>query len=228
MPSKSQPAEGLDDLPGFRSPPSSPMDPHPDESLPDQSTTSSPPAPNPSSATAGQSGAPGPSSTGSIDDDEPPKRPDPANISQELRDELENFSGGLFELAGLAVNRLVRARTHSQTRLWLVTDEESETFGSAAGRIVGRRIPEELAEGDGADALIMGSVLLGYGTRNVAGVTDAEQSAAAVPAQAAAPPPPPASAPAAAPPASVAAAPGRPPVVGVEEAAPDPPFSPDL
>ncbi len=237
MPNQTQPPADEAELPGFRTPQSPGPDHHPDElspTLPGPSTTSSPPTSASPSPPAGAPDDSSRSTTGSTDEDHPVK------LSEELRDELENFSGGLFELAGLAVNKMMKARTHSNTRLWLVTEDEAEAFAAPAGRIAARRVPEELQEGDGADALIMGSVLLGYGMRNLTGVTDEELArregavpAESWPAEQAAPPPPP---PPPAPPPTTAGAPatiaavgaGRPPVVGVEEATPPPPFSADL
>lgn len=236
--SQSQPpASELGELPGFRARVAAQegeTEPHPDELSPSPgpSATSPPPATSSPSQPEELPGDTSRSSTGSIDDDPPP-----VAISADLATELENFSGGLFELAGLAVNRVARARQKSNTRLWLVTEEEAEDFGAAAGRIAARRIPDELKEGDGADALIIGSVLLGYGMRNVAGVTGPELDQATRPApplpdlaaerQAAPPPPaPPATALPPGPGASSRA--GGPVVVGVEEATPPPPFSPDL
>jgi hypothetical protein len=222
--------EELADLPGFRPSPPEEAELHPDETIPeatDQPATSSPPMdPEPPSlppaAPAAASG-----------------RSSPVSISAELRDELENFSGGVFELAGLAANRVVQRRTHSNTRLWLVTEEEAEDFGAAAGRILARRVPEELAEGDGADALIMGSVILGYAMRNVTGNVTQPPGEELAPGVAYQPPPPAPqpppraaeqeapSPPAAASPAAPVRA-GSPVVVGVEAATPPPPFSPDL
>lgn len=214
------------DLPGFRGEP--PEGDHPDEipgpTSQDQSQTLPPPAEEKSPPEAGRG--------------EDSGRSSPVSISDELHAELENLTGGVFELAGVAINRVVKMRSRSNTRLWLVTEEEAEDFGTAAARILERRVPEELAEGDGADVLIMGSVLLGYGMRNAAG------QAAPVPEGTEAPPsyagPPPASQPppqSAEPPQaqpSAAASPaapvraGSPVVVGVEAATPPPPFSADL
>ncbi len=224
-PPANEPGE-LADLPGFRQSPEEEPESHPDEatSPADQSTTSPPPEESPSPPEAAPAAA--------------SDRSSPVSISAELRDELENFSGGLFELAGLAANRVMQRRTHSNTRLWIVTEEEAEDFGAAAGRILARRVPEELAEGDGADALIMGSVLLGYSMRNVSGQPAAipANSELAAPPQARQAPapqpgpteqeqPPP---PSAAPPAAPVRGQGGPVVVGVEAATPPPPFSPDL
>lgn len=242
------PAGELGALPGFKAAASPEEEEHPDELSPSPgpSATSSPPASSPSPSDE-ESGASTSSGTAFTDEPPPPPPRPTVSVSAELAAELENFSGGLFELAGLAANRLVRARQHSNTRLWLVTEEEAQDFGAAAGRLAARRIPDELKEGDGADVLIMGSVLLGYGTRNVMGVTGPDLAAAAerpagsptgreapaAPAQQPPPPPayaeelPPPAAPAPPPPAATSRSGGA-VVVGVEEATPPPPFSPDL
>lgn len=219
QPESAEPA----DLPGFRPSTTPEEDLHPDETTqsPGPDTTSGQPTEDPSPP----AGAQRPAS----------ERSSPVSISAELHDELENLTGGVFELAGVAINRLVKIRSRSNTRLWLVTEEEAEDFGTAAARILERRVPEELAEGDGADVLIMGSVLLGYGMRNFsgqpaaipAGTEDLRDISRAEPAPTTAPPPrqppPPQQ------PATVGTA-GTPPVVGVEAATPPPPdaISPDL
>lgn len=236
-------AEGLAEVPGFRQPASPDQGPHPDElsPTPEPSATSSrSEAASPSSPTDAP-GDPSRSTTASTEVPDLPPPPPPAPLSAELEEELENLAGGLFELGGMVMNRVSRARRPGiPSRLWLVSEQEAEDFGAAAGRIAGRRVPEELKSGDGADVLIMGSVLLGYGMRNVSGVTVPEPAGggAGSPTTAEPPPtPPPAagsvSAPPAAPPPPPHAASSRaggPVVVGVEEGTPPPPdvISPEL
>jgi hypothetical protein len=203
MPSPKSQDKGLDGLPGF-----APLrGGHPsheelggqdeefdESSLPesvDQSTTS--PQPPTSSHEEGleprMGGSSSPAST-----DLPDIRPKPIELSADLERGLVNLAGGTFEILGTLANRAYRARTRTQSRLWLVTDDEAEDFGAAAGRIAGRHIPDELKEGDGADVLVMASVGLNYGQRNLAGIDDREADglAPAQPQHVAAPPPPPA------------------------------------
>jgi len=104
------------------------------------------------------------------------------------------------------VNKAAQRRSHTNTRLWLATEEEAQAFGDALGRIAARRIPEELAgaDSDGADLIVMGATTLGYVVRNGMGVDD--QAAARIaeglpptppaPAPPSSTPPPPAPAPA--------------------------------
>jgi len=128
------------ELPGFKAPQSPADELHPDElspTPPGPSTTSSPSTPASPGPPPGAPADSSRSTKASTDHDDRP-----AQLSEELRDELENFSGGLFELAGLAVNKMMKARTRSNTRLWLVTDDEAEAFAAPAGRIAARRVPE--------------------------------------------------------------------------------------
>lgn len=208
----------LGDLPGFKAPAEPLEEDHPDQATSPAGPSTTLPPPEETSPPAADPGDTRPSST-------------PVSISAELRDELENLTGGAFELAGLAANKFMQRRTRSNTRLWIVSEDEAEDFGAAAGRILARRVPEELAEGDGADAVIIGSVVLGYAMRNIAG-----QPAPALPGEelrVQAPPQPGPTAqeapspPAVAPPAAPART-GDPVVVGVEAATPPAPFDPTI
>src|ERR1700691_1248688 len=145
------PAEPLPDVPGFEIPEEDPPPyQHPDSSPlanEDQETSSLPPeSPNPEPESRKSSSRSSRASTRAV--------------AAAVEDELENLSGGLFELLGMVVNRFVKFRSKTETTLWLVTEEESDDFGEAAARLALRHIPDELTEGDGGDLLIMGSVAL--------------------------------------------------------------------
>lgn len=234
MPSSQSQSDALGDLPGFRPMEETELPPleESDEvdegpSLPesmDLSTTSPPSTTHPPAASPGERTR-STSSQGSTDDDERPPPPRPAvSLSGELEEELVYLTGGAFETVGAVLNRLERRRTRSATRMWLVSQEEAERFGTAAGRIAGRHIPDELKQGDGADLVIMGSVALGYVQGNLAGRDDLERSGQLpAPVQ---PPPPvapasprPVQPPAGTPVASVVPA----PIEGAEAATPPPP-----
>ena len=165
------PDEVLDDRPG-----DDPIPGDPPATDPTDATTPPPASfdqPNPNPREAGPDTGPAdPSTPGSpLTDDfgaDGPGRP--VELSPHLDDELGALGASLADVAGRIINRAYRARTKTESRLWLVTDEEAEAFGAAASRIAARRIPDELAEeGDASDALIMGSVALGYALRNFAG-----------------------------------------------------------
>jgi hypothetical protein len=158
-----QPEEGdLGAVPGFRN--LSPNDPLINPILsdldpsgtPDQPTTSTQNPPPPDEPTR------------------PPKTPpsSPTSIDPEVDEALAGLGAGAFHVLGVMVNKAAQRRNHSNTRLWLATEDEANAFGDALGRIAARRVPEELADGDGADLLVMGSVALGYGIRNGMGVAD--------------------------------------------------------
>lgn len=135
---------------------------------PPPSSSPSPQRPAEESPDAGQAATSTPGSRPTEDDDDRP--PPGAEISSYLDAELEELGASIFDIAGRALNRLYRRRTQTESRLWLATPEESEAFGAAAARIAERHMPEELAEdGDPADAMVMGSVALGYVLRNTAG-----------------------------------------------------------
>lgn len=226
MSSPTSQSDDLDQIPGFRRTESPEEFVHPDSewSLPpseDLSTTLPPSSPRPDEAGSGKSG-PTPSSLGSI--------------SEELTDGLGNFGEAIFEVGGTALNKYFNKRNHTNSTLWLVTDEEAEAFGNAAARIAARKVPEELQEGDPADAIIMASVLVRYGVRNITGLSREEMTGGPPPGPAGfnpqqAPPPP------TAPPPRQPPAPAAAPTVhtgttldGIEPATPPPPdvISPDI
>lgn len=99
--------------------------------------------------------------------------PDP-----ELQDGLAYLAGGLFELVGHFLNRMVRIRRRQpQSTLWLVSDEEAEAFAAPMARIAERRLPDELKGGDAKDLIIAGSVAVEYSTHNAAGIPGVEPRA---------------------------------------------------
>lgn len=112
----------------------------------------------------------------------PPSSPSPptsGDITEAVGDALDNLAGDAFEVAGVLINKAFRARTKTESTLWLVSPEESTAFAEAAGRIAARRLPEELkAEGDASDMLVMGAVALGYVAHNAMGIAGAELAAA--------------------------------------------------
>jgi len=139
---------------------------------------------------------------------EPPSTPSPPTETSsepdvELLDGLEYLAGGLFELVGHFLNRMVRVRRRGQrTTLWIVSDEEAEAFAAPMARIAERRLPDELKQGDAKDLIIAGSVATEYATHNAAGIPgvgpDTVETALPPPAPApqqpaptGAPPPPP-------------------------------------
>lgn len=164
MPKTTNHDPDLDELPGFAQAPIPDGDPLEDEQLlepeslqasPAPSTTSTSPSPPPS--VPASSPTPSPSTTGSTEPD------------QELAEGIEFLAGGLFELFGQTMNRMARVRRRGQhTQRWLVTDEEAEAFAAPAARIAERRLPEELKSGDAKDVIVMSSVALEYGVRNMA------------------------------------------------------------
>lgn len=151
---------------------------HDDELLEEYPGTPEPATPGPESSSQSQS----PSAAGPLVDEgeessTPGSRPTDgrpesgAELSQYLEAELEELGASALDVAGRVLNRLYRRRTQTESRLWLATEEEAEAFGAAAARIAQRHMPDELAEdGDPADALVLGSVALGYVLRNTAGI----------------------------------------------------------
>jgi hypothetical protein len=82
-------------------------------------------------------------------------------------------------VGSVALNKFFEKRTKTRTNRWLATEEETQAFGEALGRIASRRIPDELAEkGDTADYLILGEVVFNYGLRTVLNMTPEEAAAA--------------------------------------------------
>lgn len=172
------PDAGPGHVPGWAAVEEDELERHDDELL--EEGTPAPATPGPESS----SPSPSPSAPGPLDDGEgasstPGSRPTEefenlesgAELSQYLEAELEELGASALDVAGRVLNRLYRRRTQTESRLWLATEEEAEAFGAAAARIAQRHMPEELAEdGDPADALVLGSVALGYVLRNTAGI----------------------------------------------------------
>jgi hypothetical protein len=193
----------LDELPGF-----SPTEEEaPAVSLPDEPAGEpglDEPSPPESPVLSTTSPSPSPPQSAP----EPPSTPSPPTGTSsepdvELLDGLEYLAGGLFELVGHFLNRMVRVRRRGQrTTLWIVSDAEAEAFAAPMARIAERRLPEELKQGDAKDLIIAGSVATEYATHNAAGVPGVQGG----PVESA--PPPPAPAPQ---PATTAPAPPPPP-----------------
>ncbi len=125
---------------------------------------------------------------------------EPAGPRHELPEGVENgleeLATGAAHLAGIALNKLAQRRTRTETRLWLMTEDEARGIAGPLARMAARRAPEELVEGDGADLFEAGGHALGYGLRNVMGVDDVElerraNGAPPTPRPAPEPPPPP-------------------------------------
>lgn len=245
-PPDSQTQPGGDDLeaiPGFRRlAPDDPLleTPVPDldrSATPAQPTTSTPNHPYLSEPTRPTPPSSSTSSTTSSDrlgssqtGDDPQTSHD---IAPEVDEALAGLGYGAFHVAGVLVNKAAQKRSHSNTRLWLATEDEATAFGEALGRIAGRRVPEELAgeDSDGADLIVMGATALGYVVRNGMGVDieEAERIANGEPPTAQQPPapaPPPQPAPAERRVMVQPAQQGPPPAVHFdrpEEPAPEPP-----
>jgi hypothetical protein len=119
------------------------------------STTSPSPSPPPSGPASRET--PSPSTTGSTEPD------------LELAEGLEFLAGGLFDLFGQTMNRMARVRRRGQsTQRWIATDDEIVKFAEPAARIAERHLPDDLKGGDAKDAIVMGSVAVEYGVRNLA------------------------------------------------------------
>ncbi len=251
MPQPSQAAgrpedDGLEAVPGFRtlSPTDPSRNPTPRDLDPaatlDPSTTSPPSPSSPTSPTRPIPPSASTSSTTSTDADGDDGGRQPPEISEELDEALAGLGAGAFHVAGVLVNKAAQRRSHTNTRLWLATEDEAQAFGDAMGRIAARRVPEELAgDTDGADILVMGATALGYVVRNGMGVDldEAERIAAGIPADHSSPAPVPHSSepePVATPPRTMVqpAGQGPPPLAhyDTEPAAPAPPdfLSPDI
>lgn len=178
----------LDELPGFapseEEPPavSLPDEPGGEEIPPSPDEPSSPESPAPSMTSA--------SPSRSESAPEPPSIPSPPTETSsepdvELLDGLEYLAGGLFELVGHFLNRMVRVRRRGQrTTLWIVSDDEAEAFAAPMARIAERRLPDELKAGDAKDLIIAGSVATEYATHNAAGVPGVVGAVEAAPTQA--------------------------------------------
>jgi hypothetical protein len=156
----------LDELPGFDQ--ADLPDPLEDELLDEPESLQESPAPSTTSpspsqplSAPGSSPTPSRSTKGSTDPD-----PDP---DLELAEGLEFLAGGLFDLFGQTMNRMARVRRRGQpTNRWIATDDEIEKFAEPAARIAERHLPDELKGGDAKDVIVMGSVAVEYGVRNLA------------------------------------------------------------
>lgn len=221
--SSPQPSEDLEAVPGF-----APADQDlalEDLEIPSLSTASNRPSPPQSPSEHSP-----PETTSSTSSRASTARSDAA---VEIDRTIVELFAGLAHLAGILANKIVRARTHTDTRLWLMTDEEAQGLGEPLGRMSARRVPDQLVDGDGGDLLEAGAVALGYAMHNAVGISGADLEARRrgdvidVPSAPVAPPP----APAPPPPAPAAAAPEQPtvvavathPVEGVTRAEPPPP-----
>ena len=175
MPSPTSPNDDLAEIPGFARTSAPEEFQHPDQSLPesvDLSTTSNQPPPRSDAPKGPEKSSNGASSRESID-----------SITEEFAEELGNLGGGALEIMGVAMNKFMARRTKAQSTLWLATDDEIEAFGEAAARIADRKIPEQFKEGDSGDLIVMGSVLVSYAGRNLAGITRDDVERGAIPAQ---------------------------------------------
>ena len=182
----------------------------------DQTPPDPPESPTPSTASSRQPPYREPAST--VPDSA--SQPSPISISPEdFEDELTNLGANAFELGGIAINRFMRKRNRTPlSTLWLATDDEAEAFGGAVSRMALRRVPEELRQGDPADLIVMGSVVVGYAMHNMAGVDGATMEHPQRPGEHS---PPPTQAPP--PPAPPAPTPGPTAPVEAEPATPTPP-----
>ncbi len=151
-------------------------DPGPSQPAAAPSTTSTPPPPPPAAPTV-----PSPPTSSTT---ESPSDPD---VEAELEAAMRYVGGGSFELMGKALNRMVQRRSKVRTTLWLVNDREAEAFARPVARILDRRIPKELKQGDIADAIIASAVVLDYAGHNMAGFPGTDQPAAQAPAPVPAP-----------------------------------------
>jgi hypothetical protein len=156
------------------------------------------PTPPPSSAAPAPSQAPPPSPSASP----PPGPPRTAGSTssstasfEAVQDSLGDLIGGLFVIGAALLNRWEVKRTKHETERWKPLPEEVEAMGEVGERVAMRHLPEELTEGETADALVATAVLLGYTARNVFGVTETELMNGATPAPQRQPPPPPQQAP---------------------------------
>jgi hypothetical protein len=142
--------EELEQIPGFTAPRTMPASDPLDtdlttmsEGYDDPSTPSSPPQLTTSTQTpgpdAGQDSPKGnsPSSTASIEPD------------------VGDALGDLGKVAALLVGVGVNKATHQpkDSTKWLMTEEEAETIGGALARMGARRVPEQLVEGEMAEAM---------------------------------------------------------------------------
>lgn len=132
-------------------------DPGPDPTSPGDAPQTTPPgaSPGPSQGQPGPQSRPRTSSRTSTE------------LPGEATEALAGVFTGLAELAGLGLNRATRRRDDR----WLLTDDEATGLGDALSRIAARRIPEELIEEENGDLFTVGAITVGYGMRNLMGVT---------------------------------------------------------
>jgi len=151
--------ETTDDVVGAlpRFDPGSPLDP-PSELMEEEVASPPPPTtspPQPPGSRDGPSERSGTSSTGSS---EPPV---------DLSDAFGELGKGIALVLGLVMNRLHDRMTRRRSDAWLMTEEEAEAVGGAIGHMASRRVPQEVATGDGADAISGVAALIPWAARNL-------------------------------------------------------------
>ena len=77
---------------------------------------------------------------------------------------------------GIGANRLYRSRTGIGDRRWLLTEAEASDLAGAFSRILTRRVPEELIEGENGDLLTIVGTTAGYLIRNVLNLTEEQMT----------------------------------------------------
>lgn len=172
--------EELEELPAFRQPtpddpppPSRPEEPEPTPTpAAARSTTSTRPSPPPSAPPE----TPADTSFSRTFSDEGPELG--GGVAVAVDEEIAKVTAGLAMAGGMVVNRIAQRRTRTDTRLWLLTAGEAQGIGTPVARILARRAPVEIVEGDGADLLEVGANVVAYGMRNLMGI-DAEEWEAA-------------------------------------------------
>jgi hypothetical protein len=185
------------------------------ERPPTTSTPQPPPSHEPTPPSPSTSSTSSPASTA-----EPPV---------DVAEAIGAFAESCAHLLGVFINKVVKVRRRSETRLWLMTADEAHNIGAPLGRIAARKAPAELVEGDGGDLLEAGSHFAGYAMHNALGVDGETMERAQrgevidvpstpVPPPAPANPPPPAPGRAAAGPRleTAPAEPGPPPVIPID------------
>lgn len=171
--STTNPDGTLDGLPEFGRPrgrdPYEEIDPDPSHDA-DPSTPTSPP--------------PSTSSTRPPITDPPTESPSTAKttssspVSSDVLEGFEQLGTAVAATSGIALNRLTQRRGRAPHRRWLMTEDEAKGIGGAMGRLLAKRVPEELVDGDGGEVLELVTVGGAYLVRNALGVTDEEIDAA--------------------------------------------------
>lgn len=155
MPETTEP-EALGALPRFDQP--SPLDP-PTETVVEEEIPSRPPPttsiPPKSPPEGPQSARSGTSSTASS---EPP---------EDVAEAFVELGKGIAAVIGLIFNRVHRRLSGRDSQAWLMTEDECNAIGGALGSMAARRVPAEVAGGDGADAITAVGAALPYVARNV-------------------------------------------------------------